>query len=172
MSPRLGAGAGATLRETDAIPCAPKGTNAAQAQEDASLYPHRYDLAAFFSKIELAEGGCWLWRASRSHDNYSIFYGTSAHRTAYRWFVGIIPDGYQVDHLCRHTWCVNPAHLEAVTRQVNVQRASRFDLTGLCKRGHRMTPDNIGSMKRGDNSVRVCRACRRLSDLRRPKRNR
>ena len=172
MSPRLGSGLGATLRETDAIACAPKATSAAQAQESASRYPHLYDLASFFSKIELTEEGCWPWRATRKSDNYGVFYGTSAHRTAYRWFVGVIPDGYQIDHLCRHPWCVNPAHLEAVSRRVNMQRAAPFTLTGLCKRGHRMTPENIGQMKRGDGFVRVCRACRRLSDLRRPKRNR
>lgn len=45
-----------------------------------------------------------------------------AHRLSYELFVGPIPDGYELDHLCRNRGCVNPAHLEAVTHRVNVLR--------------------------------------------------
>lgn len=54
---------------------------------------------------------------------YGHFRHESAHRWTYRWFVGPIPQGHELDHLCRVMRCVNPAHLEAVTHLVNVRRA-------------------------------------------------
>lgn len=133
----------------------------------------RFTLARFFSRIELMENGCWLWRAALNSDwadgtSYGCFNGTSAHRVAYLWFVGPIPPGYQIDHLCRVRGCVNPAHLEAVTQGTNRLRASLFELVGLCRRGHEMTPSNMGMMKNGaKGTVRICIRCRRLRDMRR-----
>jgi len=46
-----------------------------------------------------------------------------AHRFAYEELVGPIPEGLDLDHLCRNKTCVNPAHLEPVTRAENVRRA-------------------------------------------------
>ncbi|MFF4531456.1 HNH endonuclease signature motif containing protein [Streptomyces sp. NPDC001407] len=48
---------------------------------------------------------------------------TYAHRTAYSLMVGEVPDGLQIDHLCRNALCVNPAHLEPVTPSENIRRA-------------------------------------------------
>lgn len=128
------------------------------------LIPRRYGLAAFFSKIELAENGCWVWRAAMTPNCYGVFYGISAHRAAYLWFVGPIPALHHVDHLCRNTVCVNPAHLEAVTRQENARRASTFVVNGTCKRGHEATESNVGTMKMGGGRTsRYCVICRRLS---------
>ena len=45
-----------------------------------------------------------------------------AHRFAYEEYVGPIPDGLQIDHLCRNKWCVNPEHLEPVTCRENALR--------------------------------------------------
>jgi len=88
----------------------------------------------FWAKVEKTDD-CWLWRgrinpggtgqmriASGSRGPQG---GTriDAHKLAYLWFVGPIPDGYEVDHLCRVAICVRFDHLEAVTQEINQQRA-------------------------------------------------
>lgn len=71
--------------------------------------------------------GCWEWRAAKAGGGYGRFAPdgrrqVQAHRFAYEIVCGAIPDGLDLDHLCRNRGCVNPAHLEPVTRQENVRR--------------------------------------------------
>lgn len=47
-----------------------------------------------------------------------------AHILYYRKYKGDIPEGCEIDHLCRNTSCVNPDHLEAVSHAINIQRSS------------------------------------------------
>jgi hypothetical protein len=124
---------------------------------------NRHYLALFFAKVEVDASGCWVWRASRTNQHYGCFIGESAHRTAHRWFVGPIPSGWQVDHQCRNTWCVNPVHLEAVTCTTNHRRG--HDATGTCRKGHPWVPENI-RLVNGRKS-RMCVICYR--DLQRRK---
>lgn len=71
--------------------------------------------------------GCWLWLGSRTEKGYGRirFRGEwwSAHRLSYEQHVGPIPEGMQLDHLCEHPRCINPAHLEPVTGLENMRRA-------------------------------------------------
>lgn len=68
---------------------------------------------------------CWLWTGSGAN-GYGMFrvgrVTTGAHRWAYQWANGPIPDGLEVHHMCRVRRCVNPAHLEVMTRRQNLQR--------------------------------------------------
>ena len=94
-------------------------------------------------------GPCWLWTAACDHGGYGYLHiesrrgspKTGAHRVAYKLLVGPIPDGLDIDHLCRVPACVRPSHLEPVTRSENTIRGliargrfrgSRQTGAGLC----------------------------------------
>lgn len=70
---------------------------------------------------------CWLWTGHQNNRGYGLWRVRSstigAHRFAYQERVGPIPDGLEIDHLCRTPLCVNPGHLEPVTREENMRRA-------------------------------------------------
>lgn len=86
----------------------------------------------FFSYIEKTPT-CWLWKRGHSK-GYAQFWfrGRSllAHRVAYELFVGEIPRGLTIDHLCRNTGCVNPQHLEPATWPENGRRAIAYQYGG------------------------------------------
>lgn len=90
---------------------------------------HGDDERRFWSKVEKTES-CWLWHGKKSRDRYPQFaYGPAderehvySHRKAYEDLVGPIPEGLDLDHLCRVRNCVNPEHLEPVTRSENILR--------------------------------------------------
>lgn len=71
-------------------------------------------------------GPCWEWTGSKTRGYGNIGDGRTlilAHRWSHEHFIGPIPDGYEVDHVCRNRGCVRPEHLEAVTHSENVRRA-------------------------------------------------
>lgn len=79
----------------------------------------------FWLKVDRrAVDECWLWIGAVQSSGYGSFQGQLAHRFAHELLVGPIPDGHQVDHLCRVRLCVNPDHLEAVTAEENVRRTA------------------------------------------------
>lgn len=121
----------------------------------------------FWSKVDKTED-CWLWRAGKFWHGYGQFSVNNksryAHRVAYELEFGPVPDGMQLDHLCRVRLCVRPSHLEAVTQTENIRRgvsptALNRRLT-KCKRGHDLSGDNIHVNARG---YRQCRVCRRIT---------
>lgn len=78
-----------------------------------------------------------------------------AHRVTFEHFRVPIPEGLVTDHLCENKPCVNPWHLEPVTRKVNTQRA--FARTH-CAKGHELTPENTYHPPSGVGLGR-CRVC-------------
>lgn len=124
-------------------------------------------LSRFASKVTLSDTGCWLWGGWRNHKGYGMFWydgrDTPAHRWSYEHLVSEFDLSLDIDHLCRVRHCVNPDHLEPVTRQVNLLRGDTFNARNAakthCPRGHEYDSKNTYIKKNGGRS---CRACRRV----------
>ena len=114
--------------------------------------------------------GCWIWTGSTSSVGYGHCFRSRghaalyAHRVIYEYFLGTIPEGFELDHKCRLHQCVNPQHLEAVTHKENCLRGSSLwakEATQThCLRGHRF--DETNTYYRRERFGRQCRACRRI----------
>lgn len=104
---------------------------------------------------------CWVWQG-QTVKRYGKYAGRVVHRRFYEVLVGPIPTGLEIDHLCRNTLCVNPLHLEPVTRAENARR--RNVLYTHCRHGHEFTPTNTCLDRVGHRSCRTCRTeCKRRS---------
>ena len=124
----------------------------------------------FWRKVEITEA-CWNWTGSISGHRYASICDANgkmqlAHRVVYEMLIGPIPEGLELDHLCRNTHCVNPDHLEPVTHQENVRRGlaaatvrARFRLMTHCPRGHPYDEVNTHTTPNGRRQCREC--CRR-----------
>lgn len=106
---------------------------------------------------------CWVCTFATTGNGYiQVTVGTRGvliHRLVYEEMVGPIPDGLQIDHLCRNTTCVNPEHLEPVTPQVNQHRGTGAGAqalrTGKCKHGHSLADAYVYE----GSTSRHCRTC-------------
>ena len=130
--------------------------------------PHVPVMDRFHAKVALDAAGCWIWTGAIGGPGYGGFTGVqtpthrwgSAHRFAYRVFIGRIPPGYTIDHLCRVRACVNPAHLEAVTFGENTRRAwAARQRPDHYPCGHDRTDANTYATIA--TSQRVCLTCKR-----------
>lgn len=91
----------------------------------------------FWLKVSFRPDGCWEWTGHRDDKGYgttwevgaAAFRSTKAHRMAYRLIFSNIPDGLELDHLCRHRECVNPWHLEPISHLGNMRRGANTRLT-------------------------------------------
>ena len=110
----------------------------------------------FLNKVD-DTGICWVWKGAKTGD-YGRFAVTSdhimtSHRFSYGCFVDNIPEGYDIHHVCKNKLCVNPAHLQAVSKKEH----GRLDLKTHCKYKHEFTPENTYKRK----GKRWCKICAR-----------
>lgn len=114
--------------------------------------------------------GCYLWLGALSTDGYAQIShngrNRNAHIIAYELAKGPVPDGLQIDHLCRIRCCVNPDHLEAVTSQINnirglapmaVRERNAQNYSPTCPYGH---TDIVRSVRKDGRLQKECRTCR------------
>ena len=135
----------------------------------------RTALERFIAKTRDGPDDCWEWTACLIRGGYSQFSENGknvlGHRWAYEHWIGPIPEGLEIDHLCRNRWCVNPEHLEVVTRKENIDRSpieiskTRRKLTH-CPQGHPYSGENlIITIRRNNGRNRICRECHRIQSL-------
>ncbi len=130
----------------------------------------------FWSKVD-ASGDCWEWTACTNDGGYGIYTepdpvrpgrrNVRAHRWVWEALVGPIPRGLVIDHLCRVRHCVNPDHMEIVTRGENVLRGATVSAANAakteCPQGHPYAGENLMIDKCPTSSnglMRRCRTCR------------
>lgn len=138
----------------------------------------------FLVKLRRADNGCLIWTASLDGGGYGLFRANGqmrrSHIVAFTEWIGPVPAGLQLDHLCHtrdsdcaggracvHRACADPTHLEPVTSQVNVLRgrnpgiaAARERAKTHCVRGHLYDERNTYFRTRGGRKCRACNTAR------------
>jgi hypothetical protein len=115
-----------------------------------------------FSRVRLLPGGHWDWTGSKNQNGYALRSGRVkprvVHALLYQAFVGPVPHGMDLDHLCRRRSCVNPKHLEPVTHRENCARGAVNQNVGKthCIRGHLLSGDNLYVTRSGKRDCREC----------------
>lgn len=158
-----------------------------QARFTQSELDHAYRVKRFFRNLEPTDVDvCWKWDGSINKYGYGFFVVKKggkgkyiwSHRFSYELFIGEIPKGLVIDHLCRNRACANPYHLEPVSLVENLRRGWEFVLKhGLiknrgtprlepgmkCRKGLHELVSDADIIQRKD---RRCRKCSRARELR------
>ena len=133
--------------------------------------------------IQPLSDGCWHWIGNHNGANYGTLKVNGlpklAHVISFEMFVGFVPRGLELDHVCHsqnksceggkrcpHRRCVNPDHLEPVTHRINVARGRGPRNMGIRNTEKRKCPDGHpyeGANLLMESGRRRCRVCRQGS---------
>ena len=121
-------------------------------------------LQRFYDKVDKTDS-CWNWKFGKISGGYGEFYFNGkqimAHRFSYELHKGKIPEGKELDHLCRNHSCVNPDHLEAVTHKENILRGHTLPAKNSkktqCPQGHEYGKQNTYYEPNGHRHCKICR---------------
>lgn len=119
----------------------------------------------FWAKVDKS-GDCWIWTGAQTLREYGQIKidkkSAMAHRIAWQLEVGAIPEGLEIDHLCRNHSCVRPEHLEPVTHVENLARSPVMNWSGRktethCGHGHLLSAENTYMYPSGRKACRICK---------------
>lgn len=128
----------------------------------------------FWSNVSATSAeGCWKWNGPISVYGYGRLMESignrktkqlMAHRFAYEQVIGKIEEGMTIDHVCRNKSCVNPAHMEVVTRGENSIRSHSKNMMAMrencCTKGHKIEKENVIKETRKNGKERFrCKIC-------------
>lgn len=157
---------------------------------DHCPHPTTAAVIRFLEKIRVGQvstvldSPCWNWQGCKSRNGYGQFKvearrgmtrKTGPHVFAYEYFIGPVPEGFDVHHRCYNRACCNPLHLEAVSHRKNMLDGDAQTIPSVnaqkthCTSGHLLAGDNLHITRQG---ARFCRACnaRRQRDFQARKR--
>lgn len=142
--------------------------------KDMPGYKPTHVMTRIMNKVTITDSNCWEYSGTIAHGYGKIGIGyrkdrstrtVPVHRVTYKYLMGEIPDGLDIDHLCRNRACCNPLHLEPVTRSVNILRGLIPIIGGkhnkekiVCSNGHPF--DSKNTYIHPVNGRRHCRICR------------
>lgn len=138
--------------------------------ENNLIIPKILNIESFFRRISVDQGTkCWNWTGSLNQKKYGQFNviingvsrGVKAHRVSYSIFKKDIEPGMTIDHRCKNRKCVNPDHLEEVTRAHNTLNNSdsitaKNKRKTHCMRGHELFGGNLRIDSRGNRACFKC----------------
>lgn len=126
-------------------------------------------MGRFAAKTRRDENGCLVWTGATTSNGYGKIWIAGkwmrAHRFSYQAFIGEVPEGLELDHLCRNRRCCDPLHVEPVTHQENLRRGARpgrklgkrLSPTSSCAQGHARIDENMYVSKNGKRRCWICK---------------
>lgn len=119
----------------------------------------------FWDKVNRVDSSCWDWLGARGPNGYGHFSPRDqkveyAHRVAFTEIYGReLPEGWEVDHICRNRQCVRDQHLQAVPPGFNRRQGREAQTARKAARTH---CDKCGDALRRTRAGKPwCNGCRR-----------
>ena len=112
----------------------------------------KYMEAYFWDRVEIVEGSCWNWKNVK-REGYGVFKRFPAYRIAYEHVIGPVPKEHELHHTCLNRACVNPYHLQPLTREehlaahVALRAEARTAKETWQKHQQDTNPVDVGGMK-------------------------